>query len=83
MSVPELVQKCSGLNPPPGYLEVDDPDLLLPGDMPEKIWAQLERRQIGRLSSGAAAVLETTNLILHSLARRYAEVLQDIAAVTG
>jgi len=51
--------------------------------MPEKIRTQLERKHAVNPLSNGNVVLETANLIFHSLAKRYAEVLQDIAAITG
>jgi len=82
-SIPELVQACSALKAPTTHFDVDDPDLLLPSDMPEKIRTQLERKHAVNPLSNGNVVLETANLIFHSLAKRYAEVLQDIAAITG
>ena len=82
-TIPELVDGCSGLKAPAEYLDVDDPDLLLPGGMPGRIRAQLKRRQVSELSSDGAAVFEMTSLILHSLAKRYAEVLEDITSIAG
>ncbi|HWC16775.1 MAG TPA: FGGY-family carbohydrate kinase [Terriglobales bacterium] len=82
-TIPELVQRCAGARPPAAYLDVDDPDLLLPGDMPGRIRAQLERRQIARVAADGASAIEAANLIFHSLAKRYAEVLQDINSITG
>jgi rhamnulokinase len=82
-TIPELVHRCSDLAPPAAYLDVDDPELLLPGDFPEKIRAQLERRNVGGLRSSGDAVLEIASLILHSLAKKYAEVLRDITTTTG
>jgi len=78
-----LVERCSNLTAPATYLDVDDPDFLLPGNLPGKIRAQLKRRQIENLSPNDDNVFETTSLILHSLARRYADVVRDITAITG
>ncbi|HVH89030.1 MAG TPA: rhamnulokinase family protein [Terriglobales bacterium] len=83
LTIPELIQRCSSLKSPNTYLDVDDPELLLPGNMPGKIQAQLDRRHSAIGSANGDAILETTSLILHSLAKRYAEVLQDITAITG
>ncbi|MFL6436203.1 MAG: rhamnulokinase family protein [Terriglobales bacterium] len=82
-TIPQLVQRCNHLGSPAAYLDVDDPDLLLPGNFPQKIRAQLERRHGQSLSSNGDSVFEIANLILHSLAKKYAEVLRDITAITG
>lgn len=81
-TISELVQRCIGAKSPAACLDVDDPDLLLPGDMPGRIRSQLQQRQVGTISADGAAMIEMTNLILHSLAKRYAEVLQDISSIT-
>jgi rhamnulokinase len=81
-SLAELLESCGRLPAPPALVDVDEAPLLLPGDMPGKIAAQLR-------SAGAAPPSrddprpETANLILHSLAKRYAEVLESVARITG
>jgi rhamnulokinase len=40
-----LLKECSSLHTPAFHINVDDPDLLLPGNMPERINAQLKRAQ--------------------------------------
>lgn len=82
-SIPDLVSACADLKPPTTYLDVDDPKLLLPGDIPERIQEQLEGRRAGNPFSDGNIMVETANLIFHSLAKRYAEVIHDIAAITG
>jgi len=68
---------------PDGLLEVDEPDLLLPGGMPGRINAQ-------RLASGFSAMDESaggapvmTRLILEGLASRYSSALAQLAANSG
>ena len=82
VDIAELIRECERMPVPDFLLDVDDPDLMLPGNMPVKISAQLQRQ--GRRSSpeGREGVLLVANTILHSLAARYAEVLRDIAAIT-
>jgi rhamnulokinase len=75
----DLLHECALLPQPSALLDVDDPALLLPGNMPARINTQLER-------AGHAPILEEpamVNLILHSLATRYATVVRDLAKVTG
>jgi rhamnulokinase len=62
---------------------VDDPELLLPGEMPARINRQLKRRGLQPIAEGAEAAPEMTSLILHSLAARYAEILSSLARITG
>lgn len=82
--IDELVEAARDLPAPVHLLEVDDPELLLPGNIPEKINRQFARRALpapaGDSSSDAPRY---ANLIFHSLAARYAEVLKDLASVTG
>ncbi len=79
----ELIEAAEQQPAPEVLLDVDAPDLLLPGNMPQRINAQ--RRQAGLApldeSPGAAPVM--ANLIFHSLAARYAEVLTSVARITG
>jgi rhamnulokinase len=80
--VESLIDAAAKLPAPKFLLDVDDPDLLAPGNMPERIAVQLERKhgpQAELLSSPPAM----TNLILHSLAARYAVVLHQAEALTG
>jgi len=63
-----------------GYvLDVDDPDLLLQGRMPERINAQLRRRGLQEVED----VVEMASFIFYSLAARYAAVLRDVEKITG
>ena len=62
---------------PRDLLDVDDPDLLLPGEMPARINAQLKRSGHSAIPEGAGMAPEMTSLILHSLAARYAAVLRE------
>jgi rhamnulokinase len=74
-----LLKECSSLHTPAFHINVDDPDLLLPGNMPERINAQLKRAQQPSIEAEPAMA----NLIFHSLAVRYAQVLRDLENVTG
>jgi rhamnulokinase len=80
-TVESLLKACAGLPAPEVLLDVDDPDLLLPGDMPARINAQLQRN--GRFSTPLGMPAATANLVFHSLAARYAEVLQNLTSITG
>ena len=75
----DLIASAAELPTPELTFDVNDPDLLLPGDMPARINAQLERAGVNPV----AGAPQITNLILHSLAARYASVLRDLASITG
>jgi rhamnulokinase len=83
LNIAELVKAAAGFPMPEHLLEVDDPDLLLPGNMPERINAQLLRRGRPLLDPTAFYAAEMASFIFHSLAARYAEVLANVASITG
>ena len=80
----DLLEQSALLPDPKALLDVDEAELLLPGNMVGKIHTQLDRAK-----DGAAVSLDdldppsVTNLIFHSLAARYAEVLASIERITG
>jgi rhamnulokinase len=82
-TVPELIQAAEHLPPPAYLLDVDDPDLLLPGEMPSRINRQLTQRGLQTFEEGAEAAPQMVNLILHSLAGKYGEVVSNLARITG
>jgi rhamnulokinase len=82
-SVHDLLQECASRPAPATLIDVDDPELLVPGNMLEKINAQLQRHVGGATSSDDLDSPAVANLVLHSLAARYAEVLDAIARITG
>lgn len=80
-TVEELIDAAATLPSPKALIDVDDPQLIAPGRMPERIAMQLESAGISAnpfLSSPPAMI----NLILYSLAARYAAILQHIEALT-
>jgi rhamnulokinase len=82
-AVPELIEAASNVPCPEGLLDVDDPDLLLAGRMPQRINAQRERKGFSQLDEEPANAPAFASLIFHSLAARYAEVLDRVALLTG
>lgn len=68
---------------PEGILEVDDPDLLLPEHMPQRINAQRVKRGLQPLDESPDNAPQMASLIFHSLAARYAKVLDRVALLTG
>jgi rhamnulokinase len=82
-TVEQLVNACANFDVPECLIDVDEPNLLLPGDMPARINAQLNRMGAASIPDRAAMAPRMANLIFHSLAARYAAVLQDAASITG
>jgi rhamnulokinase len=83
VSLNELVHKCEALPVPDCVIDVDDPPLTLPGDMLGKINRQLQRGGHRTFSTESRDIPLIANMIFHSMAQRYAEVLGSIAAITG
>ena len=81
--VDELVEACSRLPAPDSLFDVDDADLLLPGNMPAKINAQLRRNGSPTIPEEPAMAPRVAQLIFHSLAARYDAVLKDLSSITG
>jgi len=81
-SMMELLASCDSLSPPGGRIDVDDSELLLPGGTIGKINAQLRRKGHKPLATDKSHAPEMVNLILHSLAERYADVLAAISSIT-
>jgi rhamnulokinase len=82
-TVPELVTSAEMIARPHGLLDVDDPDLLLAGRMPQRINAQRVRRGFEALSEKPENAPVFASLIFHSLAARYAKVLDRVAFHSG
>ena len=80
--VAELVAAAEKVARPQGVLDVDDPDLLLAGRMPQRINTQRARRGLELLDESPENAPAFASLIFHSLAARYAKVL-DRAALYG
>ena len=69
----ELVNACEGLPIPHQLLDVDDPSLLLQGNMPERINTVLKNHGYPTFSAENVDAPSLANLIFHSLAERYAK----------
>jgi rhamnulokinase len=82
-AVPELIAAAERIANPHELLDVDDPDLLLAGRMPQRINAQRMRKGYEALDEGAENAPVFASLIFHSLAARYAKVLDRIAFHSG
>jgi rhamnulokinase len=83
LALPELISACSMMPAPDALIDVDDSQLMLPGDTLRKINAQLEKLGHATLPLHPNAIPAFANLIFHSMAARYAQVLSSIARITG
>lgn len=82
-AITELVSAAEQIPCPAGLLDVDDDDLLLPERMPQRINAQRQRHGLAALDESPGNAPEFASLIFHSLAARYAKVLDRVATLTG
>lgn len=82
-TVQELSALAGTVARPEGLLDVDEPDLLLAGDMPRRINAQRRRKGMKAMDEDADNAPAFASLIFHSLAARYAEVLDRVAFHSG
>lgn len=81
-TVDELLRECQRMPRPPLLIDVDDPQLMVPADLPARINAQLERAGHASLPLDPVGIPQMANLIFHSLAQKYADVLGAVAKVT-
>lgn len=82
-TLPEIVADCERRPAPKAIFNVDAPELILPGNMPSKINAELEKVGHGPISERAERAPEMASVIFTSLAARYAEVLRALQEVTS
>jgi rhamnulokinase len=81
--LPDLIAECASLPAPPALIDVDDPQLMLPGHTIDKINSQLVGLGQPAFASHRASIPSLANTIFHSMAARYAEVLSAISRITG
>jgi rhamnulokinase len=79
----DLIAAAESLPAPDSLLDVDDPDLLLPGAMASRINAQRKKQGRAALEETPDRMPQFASLIFHSLAARYAAVLRDAERLTG
>jgi rhamnulokinase len=82
-TVPQIVAAAEAAVKPDGLLDVDDADLLLAGQMPQRINAQRVRMGFIPLDESPENAPAFASLIFHSLAARYASVLERVAFHSG
>ena len=82
-SIASLIEACRSLPAPKEFLDVDHSELHLSGHMPQRINSVLKLSGYGPLPEDPEAAPQFANLIFHSLAARYTEVLRMISEVAG
>ncbi len=82
-TIPDLIAAAEKIPPPDALLDVDEPDLLLAGNMPQRINAQRLRNNLPPLDERPEAAPIIASLIFHSLAAQYANVLGRVAHHSG
>lgn len=81
-TVEELVKRGEQLPEPAAFFDVDAPELLTPGEMPLKLCAQLVKHGQKELAEACGDIPQMASVIFHSLAKRYAEVLDSVGRIT-
>jgi rhamnulokinase len=79
----DLLSATASSAMPSHLLDIDDPELMLPGDMPARINAQRMRQGLQPIDAAPANAPMMTSLVLHSLADRYRRIIERITADTG
>ena len=74
---------CTHLPTPAALIDIDEPQLMLPGNTLAKINAQLVGLGQPTFGSDNSEIPLLANTIFHSMAARYADVLSSIRMVTG
>lgn len=82
-SLEDLLHQCLSLPEPRAFVDVDEPQLMSPGNVLAKINAQLARSGHQGFATDIQGIPMLANTIFHSLARRYAEVLATVGKITG
>jgi rhamnulokinase len=82
-NVQDLIAAAERATLPQGLIRVDEPDLLLPGNMPSRINKQRAARGLSALDEHFSNAPQFALLIFHSLAARYAEILKRITELCG
>ena len=82
-SIEDLLAAADRLPPPESLLDLEDPDLLLMGQMPSRINAHRQRMGAALLDEAPGNAPAFTSLILYSLAARYGGILDRLQHHTG
>jgi rhamnulokinase len=81
--VAELIAAAERAVTPEGMLDLDDPALASPGNMPACINEQRRRAGLAALPEGSEAAPDFASLIFHSLASRYGRLFRTLHDLTG
>jgi rhamnulokinase len=81
--LPDLLAECASLSAPPALIDIDEPQLMLPGRTIDKINSQLMALGQPAFAADGGSIPSLVNTIFHSMAARYAEVLSAISRITG
>jgi rhamnulokinase len=79
----ELMTVCAHLPKPVALIDIDEPQLMLPGNTLAKINAQLVGLGQPTIGLDNSEIPLLANTIFHSMAARYADVLSSIRVITG
>jgi len=79
----ELIRRCEQLPAPSMLIDVDEASLMHPGNMVAKINAQLKVVSVPQIEVNDEGITAMANVIFHSLAKRYADVLACVGRITG
>ncbi|HEX4320502.1 MAG TPA: FGGY-family carbohydrate kinase [Acidobacteriaceae bacterium] len=83
IDIPTLIAGASEIESIPGFIDVDAPELLLAGEMPARINAELSCKDFPAIADVAGNEAIFARVIFASLARRYAEVLRNLESLCG
>ena len=82
-NVADLIGACRILDSPQFTFPVDDAELMLSQNMPDRINSVLRKCGHAELPTHPGMAPQFANLIFYSLAQRYFEVLQQVKEITG
>ncbi len=78
----DLLKECEKSAPPTHLIDIDAPDLMVPGNAIAKINAQLTGTGAKPFVADSLGAPSIASVVFHSLAERYASVLRSIEATT-
>lgn len=82
-NIEELVTAARQVPPSPARFDVDEATLLLPGDVLSRINKQLVAGGYAELPGDPDSAPKVASVLLQNLAARYAQVMEEIPALTG
>jgi len=82
-TIEDLVEKAADCPPPEGTIDVDAEPLMLDGNMPARINAELVLRSLAPIADVAGNEPAFARLVFESLAARYATALEHLEQMLG